>query len=44
MCQISHAVDAYMMDYLHSSKVRKEIDEKRKKQQQKELFDQGEKR
>ena len=31
MCQISHAVDAYLMEYVNSSKVRKEQDEERKK-------------
>ena len=33
MCQISQAVDAYMIEYIHSSKVRRELDEERKKQQ-----------
>lgn len=42
MCQISNAADAYMIEYIHSSKVRKELDEERKKQQAKDLLAQGE--
>ena len=42
MCQISNAADAYMIEYIHSSKVRRELDDERKKQQAKELLDQGE--
>lgn len=41
MCQITRAVEEYMMEYINSSKLKREMDEERKKRQAKELLEQG---